>query len=89
MLSLKARSVLHGNKDRALFKMRRDFASVGLSAIRLVLSLGTILEFPFGTADVTGTYMQSRPIKFDIYARPLEEYRSEIHYQYGKMEKSL
>lgn len=73
-LRLKARNVLHGNRDKDRFGVRRDSASADLSVIRLVISLGVLLGFGFGTADVKGAYMQNGPIKRDIYVRPPKEF---------------
>lgn len=89
VLRLKARSVLHGNRDRARFAVRRDSASADLSVIRLVLSLGVVLGFSFGTADVKGAYMQSGPIKRDLYVRPPKEYWSIDDGKDGRKVKSL
>lgn len=65
-LTLKAGNVLHGNGDKGEYSVRHDSASGDLSVVRLVLSLGVILGFWFGTADVKGAYMQSGPIRRDI-----------------------
>lgn len=51
---LKARNFLHGNRDKGQYSVRRDSVSADLSVFRLVLSLGVILGFSFGTADVKG-----------------------------------
>lgn len=69
ILRLKFRNVLHENRDRALYEVRRDSFSADLSVVRLIIFLGIILCFPFGTADVKGAYMQSGPIKREIYVR--------------------
>lgn len=60
-LKLKARLVLHGNRDRDRFSVRRDSASVDLSVVRIVLSLASILDFKVATADVTEAYMHQIP----------------------------
>lgn len=73
---MKARNVLHGNRDRDRFSVRRDSSSADLAVIRLVVSIGVLLGFCFGTADVKGAYMQSGPAKRDIFMRPPKEYRS-------------
>lgn len=75
-LYMKARNVLHGNRDKDRFNVRRDSASADLCVIRLVISIGLILGFSFGTADVKGAYMQSGPAKRDIYVRPPKEFRA-------------
>lgn len=69
-LKLKGRLVLHGNRDKDRFAVRRDSASADLSIVRLLLSLALILDFDIATADVKGAYMQSGPIKRELYVRP-------------------
>lgn len=51
-LRLKFCSVLHFNSYKAIFAVLRDSASADLSVIHLLLSLGVILGFSFGTTDV-------------------------------------
>lgn len=62
-MRIKYLPVLHGNSDRSIFFVHRDSAFEDLSVTRLVFSLGLILCFSFGTADVEGSYIQSDPIK--------------------------
>lgn len=69
-LKLKARLVLHGNRDRDRFTVRRDSSSADLSVVRLLLSLSVMLRLEIATADVKGAYMQSGRIQRDIYVRP-------------------
>lgn len=73
-IRLKARTVIHGNRDNGQYSVHRDSASADLSVVRLVLSLEVILGLCFGTAGVKGAYMQSGPIKRDIYVRPPKEF---------------
>lgn len=73
-LRLKSRDILHGNRDRYRFGVRRDSASADLSVVRLLLSLGVNLGFDFGTAEVKGTNLQSGPRNSDIYVQPPKEY---------------
>lgn len=67
---MKARLVLHGNRDRDRFSFRRDSAFADLSIVRLLISLPMVLDFKIATADVKGAYMQSGPIKRKLYVRP-------------------
>lgn len=69
-LKMKARLVLHGNRDRDRYSVRRDSASADLSIVRLIILLAIILGFEISTADVKGAYMQSGPIQREIYVRP-------------------
>lgn len=69
---MKARLVLHGNRYRDQYSVRRDPSSEDLSVIRLVFSLTTLLGFDLVTVDVRGAYMQSGPIQRELYFRPLK-----------------
>lgn len=71
-LRLKARLVLHGNRDKDRFKVRRDSASAELFIVRLLLSIASMLGFTIATADVKGAYMQSGEINRDIFVRTFE-----------------
>lgn len=72
---LKACNVLHGNRDQDSFTVRRDSSSADLSVVRLVIYIGPILGFSFGTADVKGAYLQSGPALRDIYVRAPKEFK--------------
>lgn len=72
-LTMKARNVLHGNRDKDRYSVRRDSSSADLSVVRLTISIGLMLDFSFGVADVKGAYMQSGPAKRDIFVRPPRE----------------
>lgn len=67
---MKGRNFLHGIRYRDRFCVRRDSSSAYLALIRLVVSIGIILGYSFGTADVEGAYIQSGPAKRDIFVRP-------------------
>lgn len=73
--SLKARIVPHGNRDDEKNDIRKDSSTAQLSTIRLLLSLVTFLGFRLTTADIKGAYLQSGPVKRDIYVRPPREWR--------------
>lgn len=66
-LLLKARLVLHGNRDRDRFSVCRDSASADLSVVRLLISLSQILDFKLCTADIYGTFMLSGPTTRELY----------------------
>lgn len=72
--TMKARICPHGNKDTMKDDIRKDSATAQYDAIRLLLSLTTFLSFRLGAADISGAYMQSGPIKRDIYVRPPREW---------------
>ena len=78
-LVMKARFVLHGNRDREKNDIRKDSASADMTIFRLVLSLGVILNFTFGVADIKGAYMQSGPAKREIYVRPPKDWTTTRH----------
>lgn len=69
-LKMKARLVLHGNRDKDRFTFRKDSASADLAAVRLPISFSQILKSCIATADIKGAYMQSSPIKRTLFARP-------------------
>lgn len=62
--------MLHGNRDRDIYSVRRDSASADLSIVRLIISLTIILGFEISTADFKSAYMQSGPNQREIYVRP-------------------
>lgn len=68
--SMKARLVLHGNRDDKKEEIRKDSSAADMMVTRLILSLSTILRFTVGVADIKGAYMQSGPIGRDLYVRP-------------------
>lgn len=74
-LMMKARNVLHGHRDKGRFSVRRDSASADLAVVRLLISLGVLLSFSFGTADVKGAYMQSGPALREIFVQPPREFK--------------
>lgn len=75
-LEMKARFVLHGNRDKQKDDIRKDSAAADMIVFRLVLSLALILGFIFGIADIKCAYMQSGPANRDIYVRPPKEWKS-------------
>ena len=72
---MKARIVPHGNRDNEKDNIRKDSSTAQLFVIRLLLSLATFLGFRIACADIKGAYLQSGPIRRDIYVRPPKEHR--------------
>ena len=73
---LKARIVPHGNHDDEKDFVRKDSSNAPLFVVRILLSLVTFLGFRIATADIKGAFLQSGPIKRDIYVRPPREWPS-------------
>lgn len=69
-LRLKGRIVVHGNRDADRELVRSDSAAADMMIIRMIISLATILDFNMASADIKGAYMQSGPIRRDVYVRP-------------------
>lgn len=67
---MKRRLVLHGNRDKDRFPVRRDSASADLSDVRFILSLAQVQDPTDAAADVKAAYMESVPIKRELYVRP-------------------
>ena len=72
---MKARIVPHGNRDDEKDDIRNNPSTEQLNIIRLLLSLVIFLGFRLATADIKGAYLQSGPIKRDIFVRPPREWR--------------
>lgn len=68
-LRLKARLVLHGNRDKEMFTVQHDSSSANFSVVRLLISLTTLSNSQIPTSYVKETYMQSGIIQRDIYGR--------------------
>lgn len=86
---LKARIIPHGNEDAEKGEIRKDSSNAQLSIIRLLLSLVTFLGFAIKTADIKGAYLQSGPIKRDIYVRPPREWYFNHRYKKGTLWKLI
>lgn len=71
--SLKARICPHGNEKSDNDSVRNDFSNAQLAVVRLLLAIVTFLGFKTKTAGVTGAYLQSGPIKRNIYIRSPRE----------------
>lgn len=75
--TLKARIVAHGDKDDLKDVIRKDSATAQFNVIRTLLSLASLRNLRLATADIKGAFMQSGPIKRDIYMRPPQEWKGE------------
>lgn len=67
---LKARLVIHGNRDADKDLIRKDAVAANLFITRFLLSVGTLMHFKFGVADIKGAFMQSGPITRELYVKP-------------------
>lgn len=70
MTRMKARLVLHGNRDCDRYSVRRDWTSTDFSEVKLLLVIASILRFKVATANVIGANMQSGSIQREPYVRP-------------------
>lgn len=66
-LKLKVRISPHGNREEMREDVRKDAAAAQSHVIRLILSIATCKDAKLGLLDISGAYMQSGPIKRDIY----------------------
>lgn len=71
---LKARICPHGNKDAMKDEIRKDSATAQFNVIRLMLAMATFFPMRLGVIDISGAYMQSGPIKREMYVRPPREW---------------
>lgn len=71
---LKARLVVHGNRDDYKDEVRKGSIAADMMIAILVLALGMIIKFPFGVADIKGAFMHSGLANRDIYIIPLAAY---------------
>ena len=75
-LKLKARIVAHGNEDKEKDFVRKDSSAAQFTVIRLLLSAAAYHGFRLGKIDVKKAYLQSGPIRRQVYVRPPKEYYS-------------
>lgn len=73
-MRMKARICPHGNRDDQKDQIRKDSATAQFDVIRLLLAIVTLLPMRLGVLDISGAYMQSGPIKRDLYVRPPREW---------------
>lgn len=71
---MKARICPHGNRDDLKDDIRKDSATAQFHVIRLLLSIAATLGMRLGVVDISGAYMQSGPIKRQLYVRPPREW---------------
>ena len=76
-LRLKARICPLGNLDKDKDGIRKDSAAAQFPTIRLMLSLSALLGLKVGTIDISAAYLQSGPIKREIFVHPPKEHRGE------------
>lgn len=69
-MELKGRIVVNGNRDADTDDVRSDCAEADMAVIRLLLSIGTCLEFTFPAVDIKMEHMQSVPITREVFFRP-------------------
>lgn len=72
---MKARICPHGNKDRMKSAVRKYSAMAQFDAIRILLSITTLMPIRLSIIDISDTYMQSVPINRIIFVRPPREWR--------------
>lgn len=70
-LKLKAWICPHGNRDKDKDGTRKDSDASQLPVIRLMLSLSALMGFRVGIVDISAAYLQSGPIKREIFVYPL------------------
>lgn len=74
---LKARIVPNGNRDSEKDDVRKDSSTAQFDVIRLLLAVTTFLGMRLAMADVKGAYLQSGPIRREIYVRPPREWKGQ------------
>jgi len=72
--SLKARIVAHGNEDRDKHTVRKDSAAAQFDVVRILLCVCSIKGLRLGKVDVKRAYLQSGPIRREIFVRPPREW---------------
>ena len=72
---LKVRLCPHGNRDSEKDSIRKDSDTVSWLGIRILFAISVFLDFRLGTADIKGAYLQSGPIRRQIYVRPPREWQ--------------
>lgn len=72
--ALKARIVPHGNRDTEKDKIRKDSSTAQFDVIRILLAVCTFIDMRLAMADIKGAYLQSGPIKREIFVRPPREW---------------
>lgn len=68
--SMKSRIFPHGNNDKMIDTVRKDWQTAQFHAIRLLLALVTFLTMRLGDIDIIVAYMHSGPVNRHIYVNP-------------------
>jgi hypothetical protein len=71
--TLKARLVLHGNKEQAVDEIRSDAASIHFSLIRMILTISAMMNFLLAGVDAKKAHHQSGRAPRNIMVRPPAE----------------
>ena len=69
-LRLKCILLPHGNRDREKHEVPSDCATVQFPVIRMILSLCALYPSHLASIDITGTYLQGKPLDRNIFMRP-------------------
>lgn len=67
----------HANRDSEKKDIRKDSSTVQFDFIRLLLAVSTLLGMRLVMAEIKGAYLQSGPIKREIFARPPREWEGQ------------
>lgn len=70
---LKVRLCPHNNKDKIKHKFQKDPSKAQFDALWLLLFHVTLLKFRIVCFDIKKAYLQSGPIKREIYVRSASE----------------
>lgn len=70
---MEARFCTHGNNGSMKEYLRMDSATAQYDVMRILLSLTNFIIMRPVVVDINRSYMQSEPIKRDIYVRPSKE----------------
>lgn len=73
-LQLRARICPHGNCEELKDEVRKESATAQYNVIRLLLAISTYLPMRVGLVDISGSYIQSGPIRREAFARPPREW---------------
>lgn len=72
--TLKARIVPHGNRDTEKDNIRKDSSTAQFDVIRMLLAVCSFVGLRLAMADIKGAYLQSGPIKREVFVRPPREW---------------
>jgi hypothetical protein len=73
-LSLKTRIVLHGNKDKEKYEVRKDTQAASFTAISILITLAAPYNNHIASLDIKSAYLQSDPCKRYIFVWPPNEW---------------